>query len=199
MGVGGSSAGLRYIILPQATPEAVITSFGGYLSRGGSRTTPTGDFTLFHSLIQRLRGYFEGEVVEFPDKLDLKDATPFQRRVWEVTRSIPYGERRSYQWVAQQIGMPQAARAVGQALANNPLPILVPCHRVIASDGDLGGFKGGRGLKGYLVELEASLNLRLQAKIDCPDGYKGCPKDEGQPETYELGKESPQRWSRHPA
>ena len=148
MGVGGSSKGVKYIILPQATQEEIIASFGSYLIGA------TFDFVFFSSLIHRLRSYFEGEVVDFADKLDLEGATPFQRKVWEVTRSIPYGERRSYQWVARQIGMPQAARAAGKALASNPLPILIPCHRVICSDGSLGGFKGGRELKGYLLEME---------------------------------------------
>jgi len=76
--------------------------------------------------------------------------------VWQATRLIPYGETRSYLWVAVQIGKPGAARAVGQALGRNPLPVIIPCHRVIASDGGLGGFTGGLVMKRRLLELETS-------------------------------------------
>ena len=78
----------------------------------------------------------------------------FQREVWEATRLIAYGEARSYQWVAGQIKKPKATRAVGQALGSNPLPIIVPCHRVLASDGKLGGFTGGLDMKKNLLHLE---------------------------------------------
>jgi len=76
--------------------------------------------------------------------------------VWQATRLIPYGETRSYLWVAVQIGKPGAARAVGQALGRNPLPVIVPCHRVIAADGGLGGFTGGLEMKRRLLELETT-------------------------------------------
>ncbi|MFH1003370.1 MAG: MGMT family protein [Chloroflexota bacterium] len=89
----------------------------------------------------------------FPDGLDLSGATPFQRRVWGVTRLIPRGETRSYGWVAGQLGV-ASARAVGQALARNPLPVIVPCHRVVAADGGPGGYRGGLALKRRLLILE---------------------------------------------
>ena len=108
----------------------------------------------FTGLIERLKAYFNGSKVAFPDKLDLSGATPFQLKVWEITRLIPYGETRSYHWVAEQIGQPAAARAVGQALAKNPLPIIIPCHRVVASDGKLGGYSGGLEIKRSLIHLE---------------------------------------------
>ena len=111
---------------------------------------------LFKDLMERLTSYFGGYQVAFPDELDLSGATPFQRKVWEITRLIPYGETRSYLWVAEQIKQPGAARAVGQALGRNPLPIIVPCHRVVASDGSLGGFSGGVEIKRYLLSLETS-------------------------------------------
>ena len=111
---------------------------------------------LFDDLMERLRTYFSGHKVAFPDKLDLFRATHFQREVWEITRLIPYGETRSYAWVAEQIKRPKAMRAVGQALARNPLPIIVPCHRVVASDGKLGGFSGGVKMKKCLLSLETS-------------------------------------------
>jgi len=90
----------------------------------------------------------------FPDRLDLSGATPFQRMVWEATRLIPYGETRSYAWVAGQVNKPGAARAVGQALGRNPLPIIIPCHRVIRGDGSLGGFSNGLEVKERLLHLE---------------------------------------------
>ncbi|GAI87660.1 unnamed protein product, partial [marine sediment metagenome] len=74
---------------------------------------------------------------------------------WEETRLIPYGETRSYAWVAKQVGKPKAARAVGQAMGSNPLPIIIPCHRVITSNGKLGGFGGGLEMKRQLLSLEA--------------------------------------------
>lgn len=109
---------------------------------------------LFTGLIKRLEAYFDGSKVAFPDKLDLNAATPFQARVWAATRLIPYGETRSYRWVAEQIAQPGAARAVGQALAKNPLPVIIPCHRVISSHGSLGGYSGGLGMKQKLLQLE---------------------------------------------
>ena len=114
----------------------------------------------FADLVERLKLYFTGSRVTFPDELDLSGATPFQRGVWESTRLIPYGETRSYLWVARQIGKPGAVRAVGQALGKNPLAIIVPCHRVIASDGGLGGFGGGVEMKKYLLRLENPAGIR---------------------------------------
>ena len=114
---------------------------------------------LFKNLMERLKVYFSGHRTTFSDKLDLSRATHFQREVWEITRLIPYGETRSYTWVAEQIKRPKAMRAVGQALGKNPLPIIVPCHRVVASDGKLSGFGGGVEMKRYLLSLETSASI----------------------------------------
>ena len=111
----------------------------------------------FTSLVERLKAYCDGVKGSFPDKLDLSAATPFQVKVWQVTRSIPCGETRSYRWVAEQTGKPAAARAVGQALGRNRLPIIIPCHRVIASDGSLGGYSGGLEMKRRLLKLEHAM------------------------------------------
>jgi methylated-DNA-[protein]-cysteine S-methyltransferase len=108
--------------------------------------------------MERFRTYLNGGKIAFPDELDLSGATLFQRKVWEITRLIPYGETRSYAWVAEQIKNPKAVRAVGQALARNPLPLIIPCHRVITIDGRLGGFSGGVEIKKHLLHLEASDN-----------------------------------------
>lgn len=78
----------------------------------------------------------------------------FEKKVYLAVSSIPYGETRSYAWVAAQVGQPKAARAVGQALKRNPLPIMIPCHRVVKSSGDLGGYKYGQWWKRKLLEME---------------------------------------------
>jgi methylated-DNA-[protein]-cysteine S-methyltransferase len=109
----------------------------------------------FEALLHRLKIYFDGHPVNFEESLDLTGASHFQRQVWEAIRSIPYGEKRSYSWVAERIGRPGAARAVGQALARNPVPIIVPCHRVVTNEGKLGGFSYGPFMKQYLLQLEA--------------------------------------------
>ena len=102
-----------------------------------------------------LRGYFSGEKVAFNIPLDLDGSgTSFQRRVWEALSEIPRGEFRTYGELAVRAGSPRAARAVGQAVGKNPLPVIFPCHRVISGDGRLGGFSCGVSLKVLLLELE---------------------------------------------
>ena len=108
------------------------------------------------TLPERLARYMAGDRVAFSDEVDTRTWTPFRTRVWEVTRWIPYGETRSYSWVAAAIGRPMAYRAVGQALHRNPVPVIVPCHRVIGADSSLTGFAGGLGLKERLLSLERS-------------------------------------------
>ena len=90
--------------------------------------------------------------------LDLTGATPFQRAVWRQLQLIPAGQTRSYAAIARAIGRPRAARAVGAACGANPIPLLIPCHRVIASDGSLGGFSGGLDWKRRLLALELVRN-----------------------------------------
>ena len=85
----------------------------------------------------------------------LSGYSPFARRVWKVTSTIPTGQTRTYQWVARQTGNPRAARAVGRVLAKNPLPVVIPCHRVIRKDGSLGGYTLGKRKKEVLLKQEA--------------------------------------------
>lgn len=102
----------------------------------------------------QLGAYFSGELRSF--SLDLEpQGSPFQLRVWQAILKIPYGQTRSYKELAIQIGSPRASRAVGQAAGANPIPILIPCHRVVGSGGDLGGYSGGRGIKEALLALES--------------------------------------------
>lgn len=102
-----------------------------------------------------LTGYFAGESLdacEIPIHVDT--GTPFQKQVWNIIQQIPYGAVQSYQWIADQIGKPKAVRAVGNAVGANPVSILIPCHRVIRSNGALGGYGGGLERKRQLLALE---------------------------------------------
>jgi O-6-methylguanine DNA methyltransferase len=152
----GSQDGLRKLILPQPSSEQARRLFTNLGSSCHSETPSGAETNYFGDLPQRIKHYLNGKPVTFPDKLDLSWASSFQRDVWRVTQSIPYGETRSYAWVAGELGMPKAARATGRALAKNPLPIIIPCHRVICSDGSLGGFGGGALWKRRLLEIEAN-------------------------------------------
>jgi methylated-DNA-[protein]-cysteine S-methyltransferase len=102
---------------------------------------------------QQLEEYFAKERREFSLPLEMS-GTQFQRRVWDELSLIPYGTTISYGTLAQRIGHPRSSRAIGQANARNPIPIIVPCHRVVASNG-LGGYAGGLAMKETLLQLEA--------------------------------------------
>ncbi len=111
----------------------------------------------------QIKAYFSGEIRKFEVPLNLS-GTPFQLKVWEALRTIPFGETRSYKQIAEQIGQPNAARAVGSANNKNPIPLIVPCHRVIGAGGNLIGFAHGLGIKEKLLDFEknnpAESNLR---------------------------------------
>jgi O-6-methylguanine DNA methyltransferase len=111
---------------------------------------------------EELRAYFAGNLRVFSVPLDMQ-GTDFQVSVWNQLVKIPYGETRSYSQVAEAVGRPKAVRAVGAANSNNPIAIIVPCHRVIGSGGKLTGYGGGLPLKKRLLELEGawSMDLRL--------------------------------------
>ncbi len=104
--------------------------------------------------VRQLREYFAGERRRFDLPLDMS-GTEFQKRVWRALLEIPYGETRSYSHIAAAIGAPRAVRAVGAANGNNPIPIVVPCHRVIGASGRLVGYGGGLEMKRLLLDLEA--------------------------------------------
>ncbi|TVS85192.1 methylated-DNA--[protein]-cysteine S-methyltransferase [Mycobacterium helveticum] len=117
----------------------------------------------FDNAVGQLEAYFAGELVDFDLDLDLR-GTEFQRRVWKALLTIPYAETRSYGQIAEQIGAPGSARAVGLANGRNPIAIVVPCHRVIGAGGNLTGYGGGLERKRILLELEkrrACANLSL--------------------------------------
>ncbi len=101
-----------------------------------------------------IRRYLGGARVKFRVELDISIGTEFQRLVWRELLNIPYGETRSYKQVAENVGCPRASRAVGQANGRNPIPIIIPCHRVINSNGSLGGYSGGIDVKKRLLVIE---------------------------------------------
>ena len=145
-----SSSGLFRMTLPAPDEQLAIDA----IVRGVSAFRQESAFT---EVKQALVNYFEGEPVRFLFPVDLEAGTRFQRDVWEAASGIPRGELRSYQWLANTIGRPRAARAVGQALGANRLPIIIPCHRVVRVDGSLGGFSGGLHWKRRLIELERAV------------------------------------------
>jgi len=112
------------------------------------------DNSVFVEVVHQLQSYFAGERKNFDLALILQ-GTDFQKRVWNALRKIPYGATISYKELAEMIGSPKAVRAVGAANGANPIPIIIPCHRVIGSDGSLTGFGGGLPLKKQLLELES--------------------------------------------
>lgn len=120
------------------------------------------DDTALRAVREQLALYFEGSLQEFNLPLRMP-GTPFQQKVWEGLRAIPYGETISYAELARRVGHFGASRAVGSANGRNPIPIIVPCHRVIAADGTLGGFGGGLSRKQWLLEHERAVSARRHA------------------------------------
>lgn len=117
----------------------------------------TYDDSLFKRIAQQLKEYFQGVRREFDFGLHISsNGHSFSKLVWEELRNIPYGETCSYRTIAERIGRPKAYRAVGQANHRNPIAIVIPCHRVIGSDGTLTGFGGGLDTKKFLLKLEQS-------------------------------------------
>lgn len=129
------------------------------LPDGKARISPQQDWRQvedgFPAVTQQLKEYFSGQREMFSVAL-LPAGTDFQLSVWSALREIPYGQIRTYAQIAEMIGRPRAVRAVGAANGANPLPILVPCHRVIGANGSLTGFAGGLAAKSYLLGLESA-------------------------------------------
>jgi methylated-DNA-[protein]-cysteine S-methyltransferase len=135
--------GLTGIYMPDHRPAPDQAGFGER------------DDTAFADAVQQFGEYWAGERTAFDLAVDPR-GTEFQRRVWAQLRAIPFGETRSYGWIAEQLGQPTAVRAVGLANSRNPLSIVVPCHRVVGSTGALTGYAGGVDRKRFLLEHEMS-------------------------------------------
>ena len=152
MGAVASEKGLRRTTLPQPSPEDCAAQLGKELD--GAEL----DSERFRSLRDKVTKYLNGEDVTLADVvIDVEDASPFHQAAWKACRTIPKGETRTYKWLATQAGKPLAPRAAGQAMARNRLALIIPCHRVVASDGSLRGFGKGASqlqLKQRLLDLE---------------------------------------------
>jgi O-6-methylguanine DNA methyltransferase len=162
IGLATTDRGVSAVVLPKPTRRAVERelmsdgSLNGVGAYGGTPIRTEAATAARHLRTARtaIVAYLAGKARSFAIPLDWGDHSPFQMKVWGVLQSIPYGRVRSYGWVARKIGKPRAARAVGAACGANPVPLLVPCHRVVAGDGSLGGFSGGLPNKKRLLTLE---------------------------------------------
>jgi methylated-DNA-[protein]-cysteine S-methyltransferase len=150
----GSVAGIHSVDTPIGTLLLSRNAHGlSAVTFGGERVTSRDPLLL--DAADQLRAYFAGELRHFDLPLSPR-ATAFQRRVWDAVAAIPYGATATYSEVAASIGSPRACRAVGAANGRNPLPVIVPCHRVIGSAGGLTGYGGGLESKRVLLDLEAA-------------------------------------------
>ena len=148
-GLIASSTGLLRIIYKLSNED----SMENYLAQS-THAKATKSPSEFKELIKQFLKYFQGNLKNFDFPLDLRLGTQFQQKVWKKLNTIPYGKTRSYKWIASAINNPQASRAVGNANGRNPLAILIPCHRVIRENGELGGYTGGINIKRFLLNLE---------------------------------------------
>jgi methylated-DNA-[protein]-cysteine S-methyltransferase len=151
--------------MPRTVIDSPVGPLGLIASEAGLRTVlfdarsirAEGRSPVLVEAARQLESYFDGDLVTFDLPLEL-DGTEFQRRCWLALASIPYGQTVSYGEQARRLGLgPDTARAVGAANGQNPLPIVLPCHRVIGADGSLTGFGGGLGVKRFLLEHEGAL------------------------------------------
>ena len=149
VGLVGSEKGLRRASL-KPTPQEVMEDLGS------DADDAEHDPEYFGEVFARLTSYSGGDLSALDDiELDLEGAPPFFRAAWSACRTIPPGETRSYRWLAAEAGNPKALRAAGQAMARNRFVLIIPCHRVISSDGGLGGYGGGGlGVKAKLLQME---------------------------------------------
>lgn len=154
----------------QATPAGVSLIRTGKLDKPATAAARR----LAEQAREEIVEYFAGRRAFFSVPIDLSGTPDFQRRVLEAAKRIPFGEARPYAWIAERIGHPHAVRAVGTALGRNPVPLIVPCHRVWRSDGGLGGYLFGGELKRRLAELErftpilaGSTATRIVCRVGC--------------------------------
>lgn len=157
MGITESSKGIQAIALPKRSKRAVESD----LKAQSNEPLQRGESARLEEARRQLLDYLAGKRNIFDVPLDLSQGTAFQRQVWRTLQRVPYGKLRSYQWIAARVGGPQYARAVGNAVGANPLPIVIPCHRIVAHDASLGGFSGGLSMKRKLLGLEGTL-IQLQ-------------------------------------
>ncbi|MGR3317893.1 MAG: methylated-DNA--[protein]-cysteine S-methyltransferase [Candidatus Anammoxibacter sp.] len=149
--VVGTSKAICYVWIIQdsfSKFEKVVSS------RFGSK--PIKDRSALKEAEDAFQRYFDGTLKRFDLPLDISTGTQFQKRVWTVLKDIPFGQVRSYKWVAEKTGNPCACRAVGSANGKNPIPVIIPCHRVVRTNGNLGGFSSGIDIKKSLLRHEGA-------------------------------------------
>jgi O-6-methylguanine DNA methyltransferase len=176
MGLSETAKGIDAVVLPKRSKQAVLSSLNG---QGGLVGTGSSSPRL-EAARQQVQEYLSGIRTTFDLPLDFSRGTVFQRQVWRILQRVPYGKLRSYQWVATRAGGRHYARAVGNAVGANPLPLIVPCHRIVGQDASLGGFSGGLPTKRKLLTLEGTLRYlhvrrssangadRLKARVKIP-------------------------------
>ncbi|MFC2029815.1 methylated-DNA--[protein]-cysteine S-methyltransferase [Chloroflexota bacterium] len=152
VGIAWSAQGLVAVTLPEPSESEAWDELP---PRSASATVPAANLDV-ELLARNLGLYFDGVNVTFDEALDPNVGTPFLRRVWGLTRLIPRGEVRTYGEIAREAGSPLAARAVGQAMTRNPWAVIVPCHRLVGSSGQLTGFGGGLPMKRRLLDMEGA-------------------------------------------
>jgi methylated-DNA-[protein]-cysteine S-methyltransferase len=153
MGISESEKGIDGIALPKPSKRAIEKVLRDQLDEPfQARSSPN-----LEAARRQLCDYLAGKRDTFDVTLDLSTGTVFQRQVWRVLQRVPYGKLRSYQWIAARVGGRRYARAVGNAVGANPIPIVIPCHRIVAQDASLGGFSGGLSMKRKLLSLEGTL------------------------------------------
>jgi len=151
-----SEAGVKVLVLPQNSCDTALKKLAAKLRVQASLLLPAlvSAKDVAQDLVDNIERYFQGEKVSFSITVDWSGYTPFQRRILSVVKAIQYGDIRSYKQVALEAGFPRAVRAVGGVMRSNRTPLLIPCHRVIASNGSPGGFSEGLEMKKYLLNLE---------------------------------------------
>ena len=153
VGLVTSERGVRLLTLPAASRESTLKAIREQYP--DVALTSDGDFLL--DVARQVRAYLFGELREFAVTLDLRGHTSFSLAVWAAASRIAYGQTRTYRWIAEETGGGSAGvyQAVGSALGANPVPLIIPCHRVIGSDGSLTGFAGGLQMKARLLAIES--------------------------------------------
>ena len=153
MGLSETTKGIDAVVLPKRSKQAVLSHLNGPAGRADDAWPSQ----RLQDARQQIEDYLGGARQAFDLPLDFSSGTTFQRQVWRILQRVPYGKLRSYQWVATRVGGRRYARAVGNAVGANPLPLIVPCHRIVAQDASLGGFSGGLPTKRKLLMLEGTL------------------------------------------
>lgn len=141
---------------PQGLTDLSFTSLKAPASKQQAKAHDPATTAHLDLAERQLKDYFNGQLSRFTVRLDLQGGTPFQREVWQALQRIPYAQTWSYKDLAKSVSRPKATRAVGSANGRNPIAIIIPCHRVIAADGGIGGYGGGLTRKRRLLAIEQS-------------------------------------------